>query len=300
MRFDLTDLRLFVAIAEARSITRGAARVNLALASASERMTTLERALDVMLLRRGRHGVTLTEAGESLLDHARVVLAATENLHGDLARYARGLKTSIRVLANTSSLSEHLPPVLASFLRDNPQVNIDAEERESAEIAEAVANGRADIGVAIASLLPGGIEQFPFCDDRLMLIVSAQDELAHRRVVDFSSVVTRDFVGLASSSAMQAHLAMQAARLGGRLRFRARLRDFDAVSRLVASGVGVAVVPQAAARRCARALPIKGVRLRDPWAARKLAICVRSLKALPQPAQQLVAHLRAYGQREFR
>ncbi len=296
MRFDFTDLRLFVAVAEARSITHGAARASLALASASERIRTLEAALDVVLLRRGRHGVTLTEAGESLLDHARVVLAAADDLRGDLAGYARGLKTSIHVLANTSSLSEHLPRVLAGFLRDHPQVNIDAEERESADIAEAIAAGRADIGIAVESALPRGIERFPFRDDRLVIAAPAHDALAHRRVIDFSAVTARDFVGLASASALQKHLATQAARLGARLRFRARLRDFDAVCRLVAAGVGLAVVPEAAAKRCARTMAIKSIRLRDDWAAaRKLAICVRDLNALPRPVQQLVAHMRGGG-----
>lgn len=292
MRFDLVDLQVFVAVAEARSITRGAARANLALASASERIKALEAALDVALLRRGRHGVTLTDAGESLLDHARVVLAAADNLRGDLAGYARGIKTSVRVLANTSSLSEHLPPALASFLRDHPQINIDAEELESIGIAEAIAAGRADIGIAAEAALPPGIERFAFRDDRLMLAVSPQNDLAAHRVIDFSGVTARDFVGLASTSALQRHLAAQAARLGARLRFRARLRDFDAVCRLVAAGVGIAVVPEAAAKRCARVMAIQPVRIRDTWAKRKLAICVRDLKTLPRPAQQLVAHLR--------
>jgi len=295
MRFDLVDLQVFVAVAEARSITRGAARANLALASASERIKMLEAALDVTLLRRGRHGVTLTDAGESLLDHARVVLAAADNLRGDLAGYARGIKTSIHVLANTSSLSEHLPQALATFLRDHPQVNIDAEELESIGIAEAIAAGRADIGIAVEQALPSGIERFPFRDDRLVLVVSVQDDVAHRRVVDFGAVTTRDFVGLSTTSALQTHLATQAARLGARLRFRARLRDFDAVCRLVAAGVGIAVVPEAAAKRCARVMAIKPVRIRDAWATRRLAICVRNLKALPRPAQQLVAHLRGGG-----
>lgn len=108
-------------------------------------------------------------------------------------------------------------------------------------------------------------------------------------------MAARDFVGLATSSALQTHLATQAARLGARLRFRARLRDFDAVCRLVAAGVGIAAVPEAAAKRCARVMAIRPVRIRDAWAMRKLAICVRSLKALPRPAQQLVAHLRGHG-----
>src|SRR5664279_3506987 len=78
MRFDLVDLQLFVAVAETRSITNGAQRVHLALASASARIKRLEAALGVSLLRRGRRGVELTAAGETLLDHARVVLHNVE------------------------------------------------------------------------------------------------------------------------------------------------------------------------------------------------------------------------------
>src|SRR3954452_15108266 len=74
MRFDLVDLQLFIAVAEARSITNGALRVHLALASASERIKGLESALGVSLLKRGRRGIELTAAGESLLDHARIVI----------------------------------------------------------------------------------------------------------------------------------------------------------------------------------------------------------------------------------
>jgi DNA-binding transcriptional LysR family regulator len=193
-------------------------------------------------------------------------------------------------------LAEHLPKALATFLRENPHINVDVEERESTEIAQAIAAGAADIGLAIDLALPEGIQRFPFCDDRLMLVVSHHDELANRRQVGFREVLGRDFVGLASAAALQAHLAAQAARLGARLTFRARLKDFDAVCQMVAAGIGVAVVPEAAARRCARSMTIKTVRLRDPWATRKLAICVRDLKALTRPAQQLVEHLRRAAQ----
>ena len=292
MRFDLVDLGLFVAVAEARSITHGAASANLALASASERIRGLEDALGVTLLARGRRGVVLTAAGESLLGHARIVLHDVEVLRGDLLSYARGLKASVHLLANTAGLAEHLPKALAAFLRENPDVNVDVEERESADIAQAIAAGAADIGLAIDLALPEGMERFPFCDDRLVLVVSQQDELANRRQVGFGDLLGRDFVGLASAAALQAHLAAQAARLGSRLRFRARLKDFDAVCQMVAAGIGLAVVPEAAAKRCARAMKIRTVRLRDPWANRKLAICVRDLKALSRPAQQLVEHLR--------
>ena len=125
MRFDLVDLQLFVAVAETRSITNGAQRVHLALASASARIKGLEAALGVSLLSRGRRGVELTAAGESLLDHARVVLHHVETMRGDLAAFSRGVKATVRFLANTSGLSEYLPKTLAAFLAEHPHISID-------------------------------------------------------------------------------------------------------------------------------------------------------------------------------
>ena len=292
MRFDLVDLQLFIAVAETRSITNGAQRVHLALASASARIKRLEEALGVSLLTRGRRGLELTPAGESLLDHARIVIHNVEAMRGDLAAFARGVKATVRFLANTSGLSEYLPKALAAFLGQHPHISIDVEERESGDIAHAILTGAADLGLAAEHALPDSIERILFSEDRLVLVAPRDDDLAGRRQVDFAEVVERDFVGLIASSALHAHVTGHAARLGARLRFRARLNNFDAIGQLVAAGIGVAVMPEVAAKRCARTMKINVVRIRDPWANRKLAICARSFKSLPRPAKQLVEHLR--------
>jgi DNA-binding transcriptional LysR family regulator len=296
MRFDLVDLQLFIAVADARSITRGALRANLALASASARIKGLEAALGTALLKRGRRGVELTAAGESLLDHARIIIHNVEAMRGDLVAFSRGMKATVRLLANTSGLSEYLPKALAAFLSLYPHISIDVEERESTEIAHAIASGTADLGLAAEHALPDSIERIPFSEDRLVLVAPRQDELSNRRQVDFRELTGRDFVGLIASSALHAHIAGHAARLGTRLRFRARLNNFDAIGQLVAAGIGIAIMPEVAAKRCARSMRISVVRLRDPWASRKLMICARSFKALPKPAQQLVEHLRKAAQ----
>jgi DNA-binding transcriptional LysR family regulator len=295
MQFDLVDLRLFIAVADDRSITHGAARVHLALPSASARIKAMEATLGVALLKRGRRGVELTAAGENLLGHARVIIHNVETMRGDLSAFARGLRASVHLLANTSGLSEYLPKVLATFLQGHPHVSIDVEERESTDIAHAIATGAADLGLAAEHALPESLERIPFREDRLVLIAARGDELARRRQIDFREAVERDFVGLTSASALHAHIAGHAARLGARLRFRARLNNFDAIGQMVAAGIGVAVMPEVAAKRCARSMKISMVRIRDPWANRKLAICARSFRALPRPAQQLVEHLRKAG-----
>jgi DNA-binding transcriptional LysR family regulator len=109
VRFDLVDLRLFIAVADARSITGGADRAHLALASASARIKGLEDAFGVLLFKRGRRGVELTAAGESLLDHARIIIHNVETMQGDLARFASGQRANVQLLANTVGLAEHLP-----------------------------------------------------------------------------------------------------------------------------------------------------------------------------------------------
>lgn len=296
MRFDLVDLQLFVAVADERSITRGALRAHLALASASARIKGLEAALGAALLKRGRRGVELTAAGETLLDHARIILHNVEAMRGDLAAYASGVRASVLLLANTAGLSEHLPKALAVFLREHPDISVEVEERESADIAAAIATGAADLGFAAEHALPDSVERFLFSEDRLTLVAPRRGGFAGRRQIDFEELSTCEFVGLTNSTALQIHIAKQAARLGVRLRYRARLRDFDAICQMVAADVGVAVVPEAAAKRCAQSMPITMIRIRDPWANRRLAICARSFRMLPRPAKLLVEHLRKAAQ----
>jgi DNA-binding transcriptional LysR family regulator len=213
-------------------------------------------------------------------------------MQGDLLSFARGLRASVRILTNTSALSEHLPRAVASFLAAHPAISIDVEERESVEIAELIASGAADIGVAVEEMLPPTVERHPFCDDNLVLVVRSSDALARHRRITFADVLDRDFVGLSGASALHDHVVKQAVHLGTRLRFRARMRSFDGICELVAAGAGVAVIPEAAAQRCRHSMAIQPIRLREAWAQRKLVVCTHDARALAKPAQRLFEHLR--------
>lgn len=295
MRFDLVDLRLFLHIADTASITHGAERAHLALASASARIRGMEETLGVDLLKRGRRGVALTPAGQCLLDHARIVTQQVESMRGDLGAFARGLSGSVHVLSNTAAFSEHLPRALASFLKANPTISVDLEERESASIAEAIAAGSADIGIANDAALPDGVRAHPFREDRLVLVIPKGDPLAARRRVRLHDVIEQPFVGLTRASALQRHLAGHAARLGKSMRLRVGVGGFDEICRMVETGVGIAIIPEAAAKRCRRTMAIALVRLAEPWALRRLVICTRVVERLPAPAARLLQHLQQVG-----
>ncbi|MBM3527804.1 MAG: LysR family transcriptional regulator [Alphaproteobacteria bacterium] len=297
MRFDLVDLSLFRHVAEAGSITHGAVRAHLALAAASTRIRNMEQALGAPLLIRSRHGVSPTQAGRTLLQHARAMLAQAERLREDLGAYAGGLAGQVRVLSNTNALTEFLPEALSSFLAAHPNVSVDLEERLSDEIVGLIAEGVGDIGIVAGTVDAGRLTTFPFRSDRFVLVVAADHPLARRTRIDFAEVLDHDFVGLDRASALQRFLSGKANLVGRPLRLRVQLRSFDGVCRLVERNVGVGVVPATTARRAVKAMAIKAIDLTDAWALRDLTICVRDLDALASYARQLVDHMRAGGSR---
>ena len=89
MHFGLVDLQTFVAVAEAGSLTHGAARVNLSLAAVSARIRQMEEAVGVPLLERRPHGIRVTEAGQTFLRHARTTLGALQRMTDDLAQFSQ-------------------------------------------------------------------------------------------------------------------------------------------------------------------------------------------------------------------
>lgn len=295
MRFDLTDLRLLLHVVEAESITRGAERAGMALSSASERIRGMEVDGGVPLLVRLPRGVRPTPAGQAVVHHARVVLGQLEQMRGELGQYAKGLRGHVRVLANTAALAEFLPDALASFLTDHREIDVDLEERPSREIVAAIAGGLADFGIVADTVDLGALEALPFRTDQLVLVVPVGHAFAGRSEIPFREALDEPFVGLGHGSALQAHLAGHAARAGHPIKFRLRVGGFEAVCRMVESGVGVAVVPEAAAQRSAERGTIRAVPLSDVWALRHLTLCACSVPALPAHAQQLVQHLTGTG-----
>ena len=293
MQFDLADLSLFRHVVEAGSITHGAERANLALAAASTRIRNMEDALGVALLVRGRAGVTPTQAGRTLLQHARTILRQAERLHDDLGAYGGGLAGQIRILSNTNALTEFLPEALSSFLAAHPNVSVDLEERLSDEIVGLIAEGVADLGIVAGTVDAGALETYPFRRDRFVLVVARDHPLARRAKIGFAELLDRDFVGLDRASALQRFLASKAVRIGRPLRLRVQLRSFDAVCRLVECKVGIGIVPETTAHRVSKTMAIAVVPLTDSWAVRELTICSRSMDELPLYARQLVEHLRA-------
>lgn len=294
MQFDLTDLRLFVATADERNLTRAAAARHLSLAAASARIKSLEAQAGLPLLYREARGVRLTPAGEAFLHHARGVLRQAEQLRTDLQEYGGGLRGHVRVFANTTAVTDFLPEILPAFLNANPRVNVDLQEKPNAEIARGVLDGRADLGIVAGQVDTLGLRAIHFSTDRLVLVVPRGHRWARRKRMAFADTLDEDAVGMHAGSTLQTFLAQVTEKLGKPLKLRIQLAGFDAMCRMIGAGVGVGIVPESAAQRNLAPMNLVQIDLTDAWAVRERFVLVREREALPAYAQSLIDTLCAH------
>ncbi|MDR0201905.1 MAG: LysR family transcriptional regulator [Delftia acidovorans] len=298
MRFDLTDLQLFVHILDCGTLTAAAGRAHMTLASASERVRGMEAQLGCALLARQARGVRPTAAGHTLGQHARSVLAQMQRLRGDMAASGAGLAGHVRGCGNTSAVGEHLPLAVAGFLRSHPRVALELQECGSAEVLDRLRQGLCDIGVASDAQDTRGLQALPWRPDPLVAVLPRAHRLARRKRLALQDLLTEDWVGLPHDAALQVLVRQQASLLGSPLRWRAQLQHLDSLCQLVGQGVGVAVMPAAAAQRLAPASGARAVPLSDAWARRQLLLCTAREDQLPAHARQLFAHLEGLGRAE--
>ena len=290
MRPDLASLALFIRIAETRSITKAAAASHIALAAASRRVTQLEDQLGVQLLYRNARGVALTPAGNALLFHARQMMGKVDDMRAEIADYAKGAKGMVRIQANASALAQYLPEDLATFAAAHPAIKVTMGEERSGAIVDAVRSGSTDVGIVMEGAEAPGLELYEYRTDTLCAVVPRKHPVRARSLA-FAKLLDYDFVGLEGNTVISQILLQQASLAGKPLRLRVQVKSFDVVARLVQAGLGIGVLPEAAAHAFARPMGLRMVLLTDPWARRRMFVCVRQYASLPAPARQLVDHL---------
>jgi len=291
MKLDPVSLRLFVAIMEEGTIAAAGMREHLAPAAVSKRMSELEDALDCELFRRSNKGAEPSAAAHALLGLARGVLNGLADIGEQMAGYSSGLRGHVRVFANISAITQFLPDDLRSFLDGAPLVQVHLQERISSAIARAVTDSTADIGILNAGAYGEELTTRPYREDELVLVVRRDHPLARRRKVTFREALAHEFVGAHPGSAVNNQLHKAAAEIGIPLRLRMQVSGYDAMSLMVAAGLGIGVLPRQSARLYLGSLAIRAVALDEPWARRQLVLCVRSLEALSPAARSLFDHL---------
>ncbi len=290
MRYELTDLRVFLAIAEKKSVSAGASDLHVTAPSASYRLKNLEQALGVPLFERTQKGMTLTPAGLTVLRYAQSILSQVDRLQGEMRRHTDGVQGTLRVHANSSTLSS-LPAPLSRYLAAFPNVTVDLEERLSEDTVKAVLDGRADVGLVAGPIEMRGLDFISYGQDELIFIAPPRHALAVHRKISIEAALTHDLVAIGRQSSNFLFLQQIAAQLGLNPRVRVHAPNFDAVLRCVREGAGIALIPRSVARASIDKGEVEPLALEETWAMREQRVVVKSLDALSGFARAFVDHV---------
>lgn len=292
---DMTTLRLFAAVCETRSIARAAEQANIVGSAISKRLAQLEDTVGTPLLVRRRRGVEPTPAGESLLEHARTMLASAEQIERDMAAYALGVRGQVRILATASVMAESLADDVAAFLQvqAHHDIRVTMEERVSPDVIRGIKEGVASVGICWDAADLTGLQSRSYRSDHLAIVVHPSHPLARNETVRFEQTLDYEHVSLPAHSAVQVLLQRAAALQGKAVVHRVIVSNFEAALRVVRANLAISVVPREVAEPYARTYGLRVVPLLDAWASRRFAICFRDASSLSAAAQLLVSHLAA-------
>ena len=272
---DIDSLALFVRAAELRSLTKAAEASHIGLAAASRRMALLEHRFKTTLLERSSRGVEVTPAGASLLPHAKALLVEMNQMQAEMRDHADGRKGALRILANTSVMTESLPDDLAAFGRASPDVRLVVEERWSREIVPALLAAEADLGIIVEGINTEGLDTFVYCTDRLAVVMKPDHPLAKVSQMKFTDVLEDELIALESGSSMMRLLAEHAVIAERTMQLRVQVRSFEAVCRMVDAGLGLGLLPYQAANVLGKGLGLVVRPLTEEWAERRMLLCVK-------------------------
>ena len=290
----LTTLRLFVSVCETRNIARAAEQANLVGSAISKRIAQLEDTVGVKLLQRRKHGVEPTAAGQTLLEHAREMLATSERIERAMGGYAAGVRGEVRVLATASVMAESLADDVAEFLAmlAHKDIQVSMDERVSADVVRGIREGSASLGICWDAADFAGLETCSYRSDQLAVAVHPSHPLASHTSLKFAETLDYEHVSMPVSSAVHVMLGRAAAAVGRRVLHRVVVTNFEAALRVVRANLAISVVPREVAAAYLKVYGLRCIALDEPWAQRRFAICFRGGDSLPVAAKLLIEHLR--------
>jgi DNA-binding transcriptional LysR family regulator len=240
----LNSFLVFHKVAKFRSFSRAAEELFISQPAVSKHIRELEQKIGMGLIRRGRGGFDLTEAGEILFKHTHKIsshLLEIENALGNLKKDHHG----VLKIGTTESYSKCLmPKLLSGFQTSHPSIKITLEVGNSEEIEKSLLDYKNDLGLIGAVKASSKFELVPFLKEELVLIVSPNHPLGKRKAVSLKEIEGFPFIIRAKGSTTRRILfhAFEEFDIHPSLLIEAGSSEF--IKQWVSEGKGVSVIVQ--------------------------------------------------------
>ncbi|MEO0981499.1 MAG: hydrogen peroxide-inducible genes activator [Pseudomonadota bacterium] len=240
----LRQLAFLAAISETGRYGEAARRLGVSQSAVSAQIDALETRLGVRLLERGRHGATLTPAGDEVVRKARQVLELVGEIEAVAAQRASNLGGLIR-LGALATLGPYLLPYVTPRLHaDYPDLRLFVREAPTVELEGLILDGGLDAALATAPEAATGLVSEILFTERLFIAMPVDDPLAGVDALGPSHLRGRDLLTLGDRYKLGRTTARLAEEAGAQIRFDYEGSSLDAIRQMVATGLGLALVTE--------------------------------------------------------
>ena len=204
---ELRELRSFLAVLRAGSITRAAEELHITQPALSRQMDALERELGCTLLERGRHGARATEDGLLLQRRAEVLVELADKTEGELRSSHEDLEGTISISCGQIASLNEVCALVAAFRKEHPMVSLSLHITTSGASRRRMAEGRADFAVLLEPFDPLGLDFARLhTEERWVAVLRADDPLVGRGALTPDDLASGPVI-LPSRATMQSVLA---------------------------------------------------------------------------------------------
>ncbi len=240
---NLNHLRVFHAVAQENSVTRGAAKLFISQPAASKQIKELERALGVPLVDRTPKGIRLTDAGQHLVEHSRRLFAIENDAERTMQELKGVSRGRLAVAASTTMGIYLMPEVLAVFRARHPLVDVRLDIANDTEVQKQVLTGRSDVAFTGGPIEHPDLEAASILNDELVALASPKHPLAKQKQISAADLLRFPCILREAGSGMRVIIERSFATRG--LSFPQEslsLTSTEAIKRAVCAGLGVAIL----------------------------------------------------------
>jgi len=242
MHFTLKQVRYFVAVAEFGTVSRASKELSISQSAVTEGIKDLEAHLGVKLFERRRRGLEATHQGHIFLRHAKAIQAAVANAETSLGGARNEMRGKLNIGVTSLTAGYVLSDILSRFRRAWPGVDISAVEDTGEYLEHLLVGGELDVAVMIVSELrnPQALHTDILTASQFRLWLPVGHPLTSKESISLTDLASQPQI-LLDVDEMQGQRLLSA--LGSRPQIAFKTKSVEAVRSLVASGAGVALLP---------------------------------------------------------
>ncbi|KAA9008414.1 LysR family transcriptional regulator [Paenibacillus spiritus] len=296
---EIRQLQYFVEAARLGSFSRAAESLYITQPTISKMIRHIEDELGTDLFHREGKSIRLTDAGEILLPKAQNIVESFQSLSSELDDLRQLKQGHIRIGLPPMVGAHFFPEVIGLFHRKYPQVSIRLHEDGARKVENDVETGLLDIGVVVLPVSEERFHVFSFIEESLELLVPAGHKLAGREGVRLAELAEEEFILFREDFALHDLIITECVRAGFQPKVVYESSQWDLIARMVAAGLGIALLPETIARDLDRSR-IAVIRLTEPVIPWQLGMIWRRGRQLSFAAREWVAFTRTLLEERYR